>query len=103
MVLTHPTLPTQSDLPGLLILIALVYLAPSVVAVTVNRQRSRAVLAVNLLVGWTLVGWAVSLAMALDRARSTRYRPDPSARGPHRRQPTPVSRQPPTRRHRGRP
>jgi Superinfection immunity protein len=103
MVLTQPTLPTHSELPGLLVLIALVYLAPSIVAVAVSRQRSRAVLAVNLLVGWTLVGWAVSLAMALDRARSTTDRLDPRAREPHRRQPTAVSSQPPTRRHRERP
>ena len=73
MVLTQPIVPTLSDalLPVLLVALV-VYLAPSVVALAVNHKRSLRVLAINLLLGWTLIAWALSLRMALDRRRSTR-------------------------------
>ena len=67
MVLPQPIIPTVRDASLPVFLVALVvYLAPSVVAFTINRRQSRAVLAINLFLGWSLVGWAVSIAMALD-------------------------------------
>ena len=65
MILTQPIVPTVRDasLPAFLVALA-VYLTPSVVAFTINRKHSRAVLTINLFLGWSLVGWAVSLAMA---------------------------------------
>jgi hypothetical protein len=67
MILTQPFVPTVRDASLPVLLVALVvYLTPSVVAFTISRKHSLPVLAFNLFLGWSLVGWAVSLAMALD-------------------------------------
>jgi hypothetical protein len=67
MILTQPIVPTVRDASLPVLLVALVvYLTPSVVAFTISRKHSLPVLAINLFLGWSLVGWAVSLAMALD-------------------------------------
>jgi membrane protease subunit (stomatin/prohibitin family) len=42
-----------------------VYFIPSFVAVTRKVTNSGSVFVINLLLGWTLVGWAVALAMAV--------------------------------------
>ena len=83
MVLTHPIIPTPLGAPLPVLLIAsLAYLAPSVAAIIASRQRSGAVLAINLLMGWTLIGWAVSLAMALDGIPPTTRRQDGNVHAP---------------------
>jgi hypothetical protein len=67
MILTQPIVPTVRDASLPVLLVALVvYLTLSVVAFAISRERSRAVVAINLFLGWSLVGWAVSLAMTLD-------------------------------------
>lgn len=43
----------------------LVYMAPSVVALRRGVTNRWSVVVVNLLLGWTVVGWAVALAMAV--------------------------------------
>ncbi|HEX5922751.1 MAG TPA: superinfection immunity protein [Baekduia sp.] len=72
MVLTQPILPTLHDLPLLAAIALVVCLAPSIVLATAARRRSRAMLVINLLRGWTLVGWAACLATALYRMPSRR-------------------------------
>ncbi|MGC2192699.1 MAG: superinfection immunity protein [Candidatus Dormiibacterota bacterium] len=52
--------------PLLLMVGAAAYFIPSFIAFDRHRHRA-AVLAINLLLGWTLIGWSV----ALDLARST--------------------------------
>jgi hypothetical protein len=47
---------------GLFILAA--YLVPSIVAAARNHHQFGAIVVVNVLLGWTFVGWAVALAMA---------------------------------------
>jgi hypothetical protein len=42
-----------------------VYLAPAVVAAARRRPRWPAILMLDLLVGWTVVGWVVALVWAL--------------------------------------
>jgi hypothetical protein len=70
MVLTQPIFPPPPDAPLLFVLVALgVYVVPSVVGLITSHQKIRPVLVINLLLGWTAVGWAVSLAMALDRTK----------------------------------
>lgn len=49
---------------GILILIGL-YFVPTIVGASRKVVNIGSVLAVNLLLGWTLIGWAVALAMAL--------------------------------------
>jgi hypothetical protein len=94
MILTQPLVPTVRDasLPVLLVALLVVYLTPSVVAFTISRERSRAVLAINLFLGWSLVGWAVSLAMALERLRSAGVPPHANLHEPGARLPTAVTR-----------
>lgn len=41
------------------------YLAPALAAAVRRHPRLLAVLTVNLLLGWTLLGWAAALAMTL--------------------------------------
>ncbi|MEU1466988.1 superinfection immunity protein [Streptomyces sp. NPDC005761] len=54
-----------------LIVAALVYFVPAVVAFSRGVPNKGSVLVLNLFLGWTLVGWIVALAMA---ARSTQQR-----------------------------
>lgn len=51
------------------------YLAPTFVAMIRKAPNTVSIAAINVLLGWSLIGWVVSLAMAL---RSTR----PNNRGP---------------------
>lgn len=41
------------------------YLLPSIIAVSRGAPSPGSTIAINVLLGWTLVGWAASLAMAL--------------------------------------
>lgn len=50
------------------------YLVPTIVALVRKAPNTASVVAVNVLLGWSLIGWAVALAMALRdpaRARAT--------------------------------
>lgn len=49
---------------GVLVIIAL-YMLPTVIAAVREVVNVGSVAAINVLLGWTLVGWAVALAMAL--------------------------------------
>lgn len=42
----------------------LLWLAPTIVAVRRNMPNKGAVIVVDLLLGWTFIGWIVALAMA---------------------------------------
>lgn len=46
-------------------LIAAAYLAPSIVALDRKPPNKWSIVVINVLLGWTLVGWAVALAMAV--------------------------------------
>ncbi len=46
-----------------------VYFSPTIVAVSRTHHQAGAVFAINLLLGWTLIGWAVAFAMALSAHR----------------------------------
>lgn len=41
------------------------YLAPSIVALDRKPPHKWSIVVVNVLLGWTVVGWAVALAMAV--------------------------------------
>jgi len=41
------------------------YFVPSLIAVTRAKRNTLAIFALNLFLGWTLVGWVVSLVWAL--------------------------------------
>lgn len=66
-----PTQPGQrsnveSSYGVILIGLIVMYFFPFVVAVLRGHQNSCSILVLNLFLGWTLVGWVVSLAMAVS-------------------------------------
>ena len=51
------------------------YIFPSLLAVHENHPHARAVAMVNLLLGWTIVGWLVSLFWVLSSTPATKVNP----------------------------
>lgn len=49
----------------LLLIILLVYLFPCLVACFRHHINSNSIIVLNLFLGWTLIGWVVSLSWAL--------------------------------------
>ena len=47
-----------------LIVLAL-YLIPSIIAITRNKRNQIAILVLNILLGWTFIGWVVAIVWAL--------------------------------------
>ena len=41
------------------------YFIPAIIASSRNHRNTRAILALNILLGWTLVGWTVALVWSL--------------------------------------
>src|SRR5258708_4503297 len=56
---------------------------PTLVAVRTRKRNVRAIFGVNLLLGWTLVGWVIALvwAFAFERAESVSGAEPPVAEG----------------------
>lgn len=48
----------------------LIYLTPTVIAVVRKHQDMAAIVALNILVGWTFLGWVASLVWSLTEVRS---------------------------------
>lgn len=53
-------------LPYLIIIAFLFYLLPAIIAFSKNRHNKTAVLVLNIFLGWTLIGWIVSLVWAVS-------------------------------------
>ena len=49
---------------GFILLLVAAYFLPTLIAVMRQVPNTGSVVVINLLLGWTFVGWAVSLAMA---------------------------------------
>ena len=49
-----------------LVILLIVYFLPSFVALRRKKSNGNAILVLNLLLGWTLVGWVVSLVWAVS-------------------------------------
>jgi hypothetical protein len=54
----------------LVFIAALIYFIPSFIAIEREHTNTTAIVVVNVLVGWTLIGWVGSLVWALVRDRS---------------------------------
>jgi hypothetical protein len=52
------------DSTTVIILLVAAYFLPALIALMRKVPNAGSVVVINLLLGWTLVGWAVSLAMA---------------------------------------
>ena len=51
--------------------LAALYVLPSVVALAKRHRNGHAVVALNLLAGWTIIGWIVALVWAAYRDPSS--------------------------------
>jgi hypothetical protein len=51
----------------LVVLSILAYLLPSVIATLRGHHNGMSIFVINLLLGWTFLGWVVSLAMAFSK------------------------------------
>lgn len=63
----------EFGLSGLIALLALliIYCAPAIVAAQRDHHNRQAILVLNLLLGWTLIGWIGALIWALTRPPTT--------------------------------
>lgn len=52
-------------MPILIMVVLAIYFIPSIVAATRDTPRRGAIFALNLFLGWTLVGWVIALVWAL--------------------------------------
>lgn len=66
MLESYLTLPPMDSATGVvgLVVIILVYFLPSIVAGSRHTINTGAVIVINLLLGWSLIGWVIALAMA---------------------------------------
>ena len=53
----------------LFLVAAVVYFAPSAVAAARNHQQRGAIITLNVLLGWTLLGWIAALVWAMTAVR----------------------------------
>ncbi len=63
------------EILGLLALAAL-HFAPTFIAVSREHPRRIAIFVINLLFGWTVIGWVVALVWALSPPREPAARPN---------------------------
>ena len=56
-----------------LLIMLIVYCAPSIVASQRAHHNRQAILALNLLLGWTVLGWIGALIWALTRPPTTSH------------------------------
>ena len=72
-------LPHGSQIPGVLwnaIIAPTFYFLPTIIAIARKRQTTLALFVLNLVLGWTVIGWIVALIWALYHERdSQRYEP----------------------------
>ncbi len=60
-----------------LIIVALLYFVPTAVAVVRQKRNAGAIAALNLFLGWVLIGWVVALGWALAYEEPLRRRGSP--------------------------
>lgn len=61
-------------LAALFIVGLIVYFLPALVAATRHHHNANAILAVNLLLGWLVIGWIIALVWALTATRDAQER-----------------------------
>jgi len=71
---------TEDDIRSAIVLFiaAVIYLAPAILALQRHAPNTASVAVVNVLLGWTVAGWVVALAMAY---RDPRNPPPPGGSG----------------------
>jgi hypothetical protein len=61
---------------SLALILCVIHFLPSIVAFSREHPRRITLLVLNILVGWTLIGWIVLLIWAFARPSSNVHRPD---------------------------
>lgn len=56
---------------------ACLYMLPAAIAYQRNRHNKEAISALNLLLGWTLLGWIAALAWSLTRTPNESHHEEP--------------------------
>jgi len=54
---------------GVLIIGLAFYFIPTIIALSKNRKDKAGIFVVNILLGWTFIGWVVSLAWAVTEGK----------------------------------
>lgn len=69
------TAQTGSALIGIIVIVILIalYFLPTVIAIGRKINKPAGVIAVNVLLGWTLIGWVAALVMAFSMETATDY------------------------------
>lgn len=57
----------------LLLVIAVLYFLPTIIAVSRKLNKPAGVIALNVLLGWTVIGWIGALVMAFSMETKTDY------------------------------
>lgn len=52
------------------IIVGFIYFTPTIIANSYNHYDIRAIFIINLLLGWTLLGWVISLIWALKKPKN---------------------------------
>lgn len=67
-----------------LLILAVLYFVPTIVALIRNVTNRGSVIVINLFLGWTVIGWVAALAMAArtQTITKTAQAPDPSMPAP---------------------
>ena len=60
---------TPSDPGGFLVMLVLLYFAPSIIAFHRMHHKRRAIQGLNKLLGWSVLGWIVAFGWALTAVR----------------------------------
>lgn len=68
---------------GLLIVIILVYFLPAFIATMRHHHNSGAVFVLNLLLGWTVLGWIIALVWSCTASKLDQQDDSDSAACPH--------------------
>jgi hypothetical protein len=76
-----------------LVVVAILYFLPSVIALTRRTETAPAVLVLNTFLGWTFLGWVASLALSVS---GTANPPPPRTRRPVAPPPTAAAAGPPS-------
>lgn len=54
---------------AIVMIVLLIYAIPSMVAVQTNHPYRHAIVALNLLLGWSFIGWVIALVWAIAQPR----------------------------------
>lgn len=66
MTTTAMTLPIALTIAFLALLLAVLYVLPTIVAFVAGGKQWRRVMQFNLCFGWTLIGWVIALNKAVS-------------------------------------